>query len=732
VFANRLRWFVIFMVVLALVIVARLAYIQIVRAEQYETLADNMITRPVRYLSAPRGGIFDRHGELLVSDEPASDISIRYEVLLMLLSDEPPPESQKYLMAVGRALRARGRFPAEMPLTEIVARLRIDVDEMWRGLIKLTGLTRPELVARAERIRWRVEKVKQAVQGRSRTISAIAEETTYHPILSELDEDYALGIRVEMETAYPWLRVVPSSRRVARDAESLVHLLGNVGAASQQRIENDPLATDELGGLQSGDRCGVSGVERLAELTLRGRRGRIVEDFDRTELERIDPARGEDVQLTIDAGLQRRIFKLLGRAVEKSLKTETPFGGAAAVVLDAQTREVLALVSYPAYPYEDYWSQYLESDRDKRWERFRFRAVANGYPPGSTCKVVGLYGGFVEGVVTPQTPVECTGHFRSDMPDSFRCWIYRQYHTTHGVQTAEDAIRNSCNIYFYTVGDRLGVDRLCRWFSAFGLGKTQGTGLIEEAVGIVPNSAWIRANRNADPTPRPADAWNFAIGQGEVTATPLQVANVAASIATGHWESVKLLLDASGNPVGEAADPPVRFEERYLQVLRKGMWRVINERGGTAYDARLKSEDFEMCGKTGSAQAVPRAIRKKYIMRWPDGRREEVIAPSLREALAPYGNEKPEVVGDAVYEYFPPPNAAGGNPSHAWFMAYTQPAGTPRGAAPRGRSYAIGLVLEYGGSGGRVAGPVAREIARMVNGLEVDGEVEEGPVQNVE
>lgn len=717
-FANRLRWFVIFMIVLAAAIMTRLGDIQLLRGEQYRALADSMITRPNRYLSAPRGGIFDRRGEPLVRDEPASDVSVRYEVLMMLESEDVPAASRKYLEAVGKALRQYGRFPAEMPLREIVARLEQDVEQMWGELRKLTGLSREELTERVGAIRRRVERVKRVVQSRSRTVSAIAEEHGFHPLLAELDEDSALGIRVGMEAKYPWLRVTPSSRRVAYDAEALVHVLGSVGAANPQRIDADPLAEDELSGLRAGDKCGISGVERLAELTLRGRRGRVIENFDRTEIERIDPIRGTDVCLTLDAGLQRRIYDILGRAVEQSLKTDTPFGGAAAVVLDVHTRAVLALVSYPAYPYEDFWAQYAAADEDKRWERIRFRAVANGYPPGSTCKVIGLYGALEEGLLTPNTPIECTGHFRPNLPESFRCWIYRQYRTTHGVQTAEDAIRNSCNIYFYTVGDRLGVDRLCRWFTAFGMGRTQGTGLIEEASGIVPNGQWLRINRPADPAPRPADAWNYAIGQGEVTATPLQVANAAASIATGQWESVKLLLDDRGNPIGGAADPPVPFDEKYLQVLRKGMWRVVNERGGTAYDARLKSDAFEMCGKTGSAQTVPRTIRKKYVLRRSDGRREEVIATSLRSALGRYGDEKVEVVGESVYEYFPPPEAGGGGPAHAWFLAYTQPCGTPRGASPRGASYAISVIIEYGGSGGRVAGPVAREIARVVNGLE--------------
>ena len=717
-FAKRLKWFVIMMVVLAVIIVLRLVEIQIVRADQYETLADNMLTRPVRYLAAPRGSILDRNGQVLLCDEPASDISVRYEVLLTLLNDELPEVTRRYLYAVARVLRKRGRFPADRPLKQIVPQLRREIDALWPRLSELAGISQSELVARAERIRARVERIKSVVQQSSPTVREIAEQRSYQALLEAVDEDLALAVRIELETGAPWLRVVPDSRRTAYDADSLVHVMGRTGAASTARIENDPLAGDEMRRLISGDRCGVSGVERLAEMALRGTRGRIVEDFDRTivEEECLAPIRGGDVRLTIDADLQREIQALLAEAVQASADTDNPAGGAAAVVLDVGTREVLALVSYPGYHYDEYRESYSQFAQDNRWQPLRFRAVANMYPPGSTCKVIALYGGLAEGVVTPSTQITCTGHLLPNSPNRFRCWIYKQTGwATHGPQIAEDAIRNSCNIYFFTVGDRLGVDRLCRWFSAFGLGRKPGTGLIEESAGIVPTSRWIADNRRQDSQVNPADAWNFAIGQGEVSATPLQCANVAATVASGRWEPVKLLRDNIGDLGVEPPTESIVFDEQYLRVLRTGMYRVVNERGGTAYRAKIDNDDYDMCGKTGSAQASRRVINKKYVLEWPDGRRAEVIASSRREALAGYDeDDRPQVVADSIHELFPPRGADTGLPSHAWFIAYTQPKNTPRGAAPDGPSYAICVLIEYGGSGGRVAGPVAKEIAELL------------------
>jgi cell division protein FtsI/penicillin-binding protein 2 len=717
VFAKRLKWFVILMIAVALVIIGRLVDIQVVRAAHYEALADRILTRSPEYLTAPRGSILDRNGEVLLSDEPASDISMRYEALLTLMPEELPKISKDYLKAAGRSLRKRGRFPADMPDAEIITHVEAQIDSLLERLSELTGISREDLVQRAERIRRQVESIKADVQSRSPTTWKIKEEECYHALIGGIDEELALAVRIELEPEHPWLAVVPSSRRVAHGADALVHVLGRLGAASPSRIAADPLRDDELCGLMAGDQCGVSGVERLAELELRGVRGRVMRDFDRTETDRIDPVRGADVTLTIDADLQRKTLAILKEAVDGS---EHPAGGAA-VILDVATREVLALVSYPVYSYDDYWDDYAHLIRDNRWLPTRFRAVAEAYPPGSTCKVIALYGGLAEGVVSPDEQIRCTGHFLPNQPNKFRCWIYNQYGTTHGLQKAEDAIRNSCNIFFYTVGDRLGVDRLCKWFSAFGFGQTQGTGLIEETLGTVPTSAWIEENRTHDPRVRPADAWNYSIGQGEVLATPLQAANVAATMASGRWEPVKLARDSQGNVIGGEAGPSVTFDERHMHLLRSGMWRVVNEPGATAYrHARLESDDYVMCGKTGSAQAQPRPIKRRWFLEWPDDRRETVIGGLIKEdILAKYPTDDgPTIVGYRTCERYPALGADDNLPTHAWFIGYTQPKSTPRGAVPNHNVYAIAVIIEYGGSGGRVAGPAAKAIAELL----VEGE----------
>ncbi len=711
-FAKRLKWFVILMIAVALVIIGRLADVQVVRAAHYEALADRILTRAPEYLTAPRGSILDRNSEMLVSDEPAWDISMHYAALLTLVLDELPKVGREYLEAAARALRKRGDYPADMPDAEIVSRVEARIHALVDRLSELTGVTREELIQRAERVRRQVELIKADVQSRSPTTWKLKEEERYHPLIAGVDEELALAVRIELEPEHPWLAVVPSSRRIAQNADALVHVLGRMGDAGLDRIAADPLRDDELRGLMAGDACGISGVERLAELELRGGRGRVLRDFDRTEIERIDPRRGNDVTLTIDAALQRKILAILKEAVDGS---EYPAGGSA-VIIDIATREVLALVSYPVYSYDDYSEDYARLIRDNRWLPTRFRAVANTYPPGSTCKVIALYGGLVEGVVNPREPILCTGHFLSNQPNKFRCWIYNQYGTTHGPQSAEDAVRNSCNIFFYTVGDRLGVDRLCRWFSAFGLGRTQGTGLIEESPGNVPTSAWIEQNRAHDPRVRPADAWNYSIGQGEVLATPLQAANVAATVASGRWEPVKLVRGSRGNVIGGEASPPVTLDESHMRVLRSGMWRVVNEPGATAYRARLESDDCEMCGKTGSAQAQPRPVRRRWFLEWPDGRREIVIGGLIEDdILARYpADDRPTIAGYRTYERYPAPGVDGELPAHAWFIGYTQPKGTPRGTAPNDGAYAVAVIIEYGGSGGRVAGPVAKAIAEIV------------------
>lgn len=698
-FERRLRTFWILLTLTALALVARLIDIQLVNAETYEQLAAQRMTRPVRYLRPPRGGIFDRNGVPLVTDEPASDVSIHFAVL--------SGQSERYLREIARGLRARGDYPAGTPTEEIVAGFYLQISTMWQRLTELTGISLTELLRRGERIQARVDRIKQAVEVRTGRRQRVMEENQWHPLIEGIDNALALDVREELER-FAWLRVSPSSRRVAHDADTLVHILGRLGGADPKRIESDPLRDQTLRELRAGDQCGISGAERLAETTLRGTRGRIVEDFSRTELEHIDPVRGRDVYLTIDAALQKRIAAVLEQAV---LRSKNPSGGAA-VVIDVATRELLALVSYPFYPYDDYGRSYDTWRRDQRWNRLRFRAVSNVYPPGSTCKVITLYGALAEGLVLPESTIDCTGFFTDKMPNAFRCWYYRSYGALHGPQTASEALRNSCNIYFYAAADKLGHDRLFDWFSRFGLGRSQGTGLIEEANGLVPTAEWILRNRGRRPVP--GDRWNAAIGQGDMGATPLQAANVVATVVSGQWAPVRLLRNENGGSRANKVPESHRFDERYLRTLREGMWRVVNERGATGDDAELSHARYELCGKTGSAQTSRRVVLRRYECEWEDGRKRFVTAPEKQDAWLLFPEDRPKRVRYVGIQETFPAGVPGELPAHAWFIGFTQRKDTPRGERPRGKAYAISVIIEFGSSGGSVAAPVAKRIAEII------------------
>lgn len=704
-FERRVHAFWILLVAIALVIVGRLVQVQVVQAAEYEALAARILTRQPIYLAAPRGTIRDRNGIPLLTDQPSSDVAIHYA---LLCGDERRLDS--YLTGVARTLRRRGQYEPDVSLRAIVDELRTQtVPAMWARLATLAGVPPEELADAADGVRRRVERVLRAVRSSNPTIREIKEQHERLPVVQDVHHDAALAIRLELEE-YPWLRVVPSSHRLAHEADALVHVLGRLGAASAERIAEDPLREDELRGLRPGDRCGITGVERLAETSLRGQRGRILEDYDRTVLERIDPLPGHDVTLTIDLPLQQYVLELL----EQSVKEHRDRTGAAAVVVDVASREVRALVSYPVYPYDEFGTDYDRLLRDAIHVPLRFRAVAEEFAPGSTCKAITLIAGLTEGVVSPHEEITCTGHLLPGRPEQFRCWIWnRSPGMTHGPQDAATAVRNSCNIFFFKVGDRLGAARLCTWFDRFGFGRTTGTGLIEESAGIVPTEDWLRANRERGY--QASDAWFYAIGQGEVTATPLQVANVAATVAAGYWAPVRLAYDDTGHAFGHPPVPPQHFDERHLRVLRDGMWQVVNHERGTARPAQLSTPGHELCGKTGSAQAHPRAVAYRFTFEWPDGTQRSAVAAveedALEEVMGGVAGDPPRCVGRHTVQRYPPLPESGKLPSHAWFMGYTQSSSTPRGHAPAGKAYALAVVVEYGGSGGRVAGPLAKAIA---------------------
>jgi penicillin-binding protein 2 len=353
--------------------------------------------------------------------------------------------------------------------------------------------------------------------------------------------------------------------------------------------------------LKSGDIVGQSGIERIYNALLMGEDGarRVVVNSVGREIrvdDEIDPVEGKRLQLTIDADVQRSIensFRALG------------FNGAA-VLLEPSTGEVLAYTSLPTYD-----PNAFAAGADRRnavWSAVTTdplrpltdRALQGRYSPGSTFKMAVAAAALEEGVITPDFQVTCRGAgvFNGNV---HKCWKAGG----HGTVDLRRAIEGSCNVFFYTIGNMAGVDKIHKWATAFGLGVKSGIDLPNEIAGIVPSTEWKR--RTTGEKWYAGETTSVAIGQGQVTVTPMSMAVYMATLANGGTRVVPHVLKAVDEGSGwkpvpaPAPQSQVTFKPANLQAIRDGLWMVVNH-AGTGGKARIEGRDVS--GKTGTAQVI--------------------------------------------------------------------------------------------------------------------------------
>jgi penicillin-binding protein 2 len=464
------------------------------------------------------------------------------------------------------------------------------------------------------------------------------------------------GVTIEVGQS----RYYPYSDRAA-------HLLGYVAAVSEKELTGDPL-------LELPDfRIGKNGAEKAYDMKLRGRAGRSQMEVNALgrvirELERQEGQPGDDITLSIDAELQAYTHERMG---EQS-------GGA--VVLDVVTGEVLAMVSAPSFdPSAFYrgikgeeWRALLNNEKAPLINK----PIAGQYAPGSTFKMVVALAALESGAVTPEYRVFCPGH--RDLGNvRFHCWKKGG----HGSVDMTGGIMHSCDVYFYDIAQRTGIDKIADMARRFGFGQTLGIELPGEKPGLIPTRDWKKTILG--------HSWSLGetlvagIGQGYITVTPLQLAVMVARVATGRAvaptitrrvpnttaAAVGTVALAAGPDDEAAAQPPafpaLNIAPGWLNVVRGGMNAVSNIPGGTAYGARIKEREFALAGKTGTAQfkRITMAERQAGLLKW---------------------EQRPWKDRD-----------------HALFVAFA-PVDAPR--------YAIGIVIEHGGGGAAVAAPIARDI----------------------
>ena len=390
----------------------------------------------------------------------------------------------------------------------------------------------------------------------------------------------------------PEIRLEFSPQRRYDNGEIAAHLLGYVG-----EVTPDQLQSGEFGGRKSGDIVGKVGLERQYDRILQGTDGIrrvIVNNFQREmgEVGQRDPVPGNDLVTTIDLDLQ--------------IAAETAMGDRSGVVVAMvpDTGEVLAMVSRPAFDPtsfssgigQDEWNALVSDPR----KPLRNRAIQDRYSPGSIFKIFMTAAGLEEDVIALDESIVCHGH-ATLYGNRFDCWNA----DGHGAMTIHDALIHSCNVFFYMVGDRLGIDRISEYAMRMGLGRRTGIDLPNEDSGLIPSREWKRQNRG-EPW-YPGETISVSIGQGAVGVTPLQLTWAVGAVAAGGDLVQPHIVDPAqfrriGIASGELVSEPYPLRDDTVSEIRDALWGVVNTGGGTGSRARVAG--FEVAGKTGTAQVV--------------------------------------------------------------------------------------------------------------------------------
>ncbi len=598
VYASRLQAVVLVLVVVVLVLLGGLFRIQVLQGERYRAEADEQLKLLPGFRPTTRGGIYDRNGVPLAQDNGAMDLAIYFPFIEM---DEA---------FVARTARRWGISKAE---------LRLRVRDTWPEVSRLTGLPQEELRRRTETIQRRVEEIRRIVAERHGRRILVREENydSRRPPDDQPDSVVAHGLAFDIDPAtfaeiasrpddFPGLVVLEARKRQYPYGGVAPHVVGRLGEVTEEELRSeDPEANVNAafprGSLKRywpGDEIGRTGIEAACEDILRGKRGLYQEGIDGSTLEDIAPVSGGDVRLTLDIALQADVEQLLDRP--PALPAEERIAGAA-VVLDCRTGEVLVLASAPRHDINYYSADFPDLVRDPAGPLVH-RAISGRYPLGSVFKAVTAIAALHEGSLTPHMVLSCDGHLdRERHPEHFRCHVFLSHGYGHGPVVLREAIKKSCNVYFWKAAEllcvdrekhrmrySLGVERLTAWAERLGLGRPTGIGLPGEAAG----SLNVR------------DPRNLAVGQGELLVTPIQAAELYGLVATGgRMPPLRLIRErpAAPNPSRDAlAEHPL--DPRHMAAIREGFAAVVNEPGGTGY-REVRLEGVRIAGKTGTAQA---------------------------------------------------------------------------------------------------------------------------------
>ena len=675
---RRMRICLLGFVLLLLAVFGRAVHLELTQGAAFRT---EVVQPPQRQIPLPgiRGRILARDGTVLAEDKKILALSVQYRYI-----EEPPDPRWLRQMARKRLPKAQRR-----DLVRVVAeetRLQQEQADLRNRLADLCGLSAKQWSHRAGEIQTRVERIAahanrrrgesspqaaepfgsflaRAGQLLRDAIQASTDDEAATPITvtEELEdhvmaEEVPLGVVAEIEghpELYPGVRIRHRTRRSYPGGETAAHVLGHLGPPDtpQTASQDEPV--------------GRMGVERQYEPLLRGRRGIAIEVTDHggrvlASYRREEPEVGPDLVLSLDRRLQRAAEELLDGALQRRVtQTENPQpAGGAIVVMDVRNGDILAAASAPRFAP----GLFAGGDPARRaavltdpGHPLFDRTIQMALPPGSVFKTLAAVALLETGHLDPQEAFACRGYLKT--PDRHRCAVYVRHGIGHGDVTLADALAQSCNVYFFHHAGKLDPAALVAWSRRMGFGRTTGVDLPGEATGTVPSPETIRKLEGHDW--RVGDTQAMAIGQGSLTATPLQIVRMMAAVANGGQlvtpHVVKDVVRSGDAAARSDADDSLRrappqpiagLGASTLSAIREGLDRVVADPKGTAHGS-VCLDSISIAGKTGTAS-----------------------------------------VGDGLAE-------------HAWFAGYV-PADKPR--------LAMVVVLEHSGDAAVTAGPVVKRL----------------------
>ncbi|MBK3776350.1 penicillin-binding protein 2 [Azospirillum sp. YIM DDC1] len=499
----------------------------------------------------------------------------------------------------------------------------------------------------------KISKIVPLTDGdRRRVMRELHRKRRFVPVTVRENLTWEQVATIEMNTPdLPGVAIEVGEIRHYPEAEATAHILGYVGAVSEAELNGDPVLS------LPGFRIGKAGMEKYHEKALRGTAGTSQLEVNAVgrvirELSRDEGQPGREVQLTIDIGLQKFVQQRLSQEVSASC-----------VVMDVHTGGIYALCSHPSYDPNQFtmgisaelWEELLSNQATP----LNNKAVAGQYPPGSTFKPVVALAALESGLISRNHTVFCPGHM--DLGDHrFHCWKKGG----HGTVDVVGALRHSCDVWFYDVSRRIGIDRIAEMAHRFDMGQLTGLDLPHERPGLIPSIDW-KKGALGKPWAQ-GETLIAAIGQGYVLSTPMQLVAMTARLANGGFAVKPHLTKQIKAMSGEQTSwPPIGVKKENLDLVLRGLYEVTNAPNGTAYKSRITEPGYEMAGKTGSAQ-----VRRITMAERSTGVKKNEDLP-WRER------------------------------DHALFISYA-PVSSPR--------YACAVFVEHGGGGSTAAAPIARDI----------------------